>query len=103
VGGVEEGDEVMRIEVKVGRIERVYHVYRTDAPASYDGFGTIEVWKMLMAGKLSRVVMVDERHEEWQKGRYRSGMHEVDPEYATALHEIESTMFERMVKGILGD
>lgn len=93
----------MRIEVKVGRIERVYHVFRTDAPASYDGFGTFEVWVMKMAGRLTRVVAVDVRHEEWQLGRYASGMHSVEPEVQTAVFEVESHLFEKMVKGVFRD
>ncbi len=33
------------ISIRIGQFERVYRLYRTRAPQSYDGFGTLTVYE----------------------------------------------------------
>ena len=71
------------IPMKVGQWEREYVLMLTDAPRSYDGFGTftlfdpdcpLEVDGVMTKGNV-RLVMVPTQHEGWQEGRYASGLH----------------------------
>lgn len=51
----------------------------TDAPESYDGFGTITIKIVgtsqlaMAAGNPVRLVHIDEEHDDWQTSRYDSG------------------------------
>ena len=45
-----------------------FHLYHTDAPKSYDDFGTIEIHS-----DDGRYVLVNSIHDRWQVGRYLSG------------------------------
>ena len=62
--------------LQIGDFQCNYLPYETNAPKAYDGFGTISLYDDLP--KL-RLVLIDERHKDWQVGRYLSGMHYANP------------------------
>ncbi|MBM3791778.1 MAG: hypothetical protein FJW35_15705 [Acidobacteria bacterium] len=69
--GLRQGDEPNGQLVEYVREFRPYEWTGTPAPEVYDGFGTLRVGPYL--------VLVDVCSAEWQIGRYRSGLHGVDP------------------------
>ena len=72
-----DGDAAQRVE---------YLAFKTDAPKSYDGFGTLN---LLDCGS-RRVVLIQREHFLWQQARYASGLHLFEPLECTpgALQEI---------------
>ncbi len=53
----------------------------TDAPESYDGFGTRTIQTLRAKrqdGRESslRVVQIDDEYDDWQRGRYASGLYQ---------------------------
>ena len=58
-------------------VDGTYVMRYTDAPPSYDGFGTIvfeTTEKKTPLGQL-RCVMIAKQHLDWQETRYASGMY----------------------------
>jgi hypothetical protein len=62
------------LALKIGRLERTYQLYETNAPENYDGFGTMGIY----SGGENRFVLIDVKHLEWQVQRYRSGIFKAD-------------------------
>ena len=76
--------------------ERVYRLYRTNAPKAYDGFGTLELY----SGGDWRHVLINVDNEVWQTGRYGSGMHVAENETLTKSLKnwITDKLYERISK-----
>lgn len=64
-----------KIKIQIGRLEFDYGLFKTDAPAEYDGFGTFAV---MQSGK-TRYVLIQEHHENWQVMRNGSGGYLTEP------------------------
>jgi hypothetical protein len=57
------------LKVTVGHISKTYIVKETNAPESYDGFGTITINDL----SKTRIVLIEEDNFDWQSSRYYSG------------------------------
>lgn len=85
----------MGIEVKIGRYEMTYLVYKTQAPEEYDGFGTLEIAK---SGEM-RYVVIKQQHEDWQIKRYASGRFGAQKiEEPTLVKMVEDKLLNRIIK-----
>lgn len=62
--------------MSAGAEERWLATY-TDAPPDYDGFGTLTVAMLPWTTRrgIMRLVLTPERHAEWQRNRYGSGLY----------------------------
>ncbi len=80
------------MKIQIGDIEREYVVVRTTAPDSYDGFGTITVYRT----RDRRFVIVDTRHLDWQLNRYGSGNHMGEVESKIADNFIAEKLYQRL-------
>ena len=69
--------KINQIEIKIGGSGGSYEVFKTTAPIDYDGFGTLELFKMRhpTTDKEIRYVAIRQEHCAWQTGRYGSGSH----------------------------
>jgi hypothetical protein len=67
--------EPTNVRLQIGGINITYHLYETNAPVDYDGFGTHTFY---LTGD-TRYVLIDEQHVAWQTGRYGSGLHRAQP------------------------
>lgn len=71
------------IPFEAKEVRGAYNLYRTNAPESYDGFGTFTVVQNASSGDFSkslanlapRIVAILSRHSTWQIGRYQSGLY----------------------------
>ncbi|MEE9612556.1 MAG: hypothetical protein V3W19_14980 [Desulfatiglandales bacterium] len=59
----------MEIPVQIGEWSRTYLPHWTNAPAAYDGFGTLQLYD----GKDKRLVLIVDHHVDWHIQRYGSG------------------------------
>lgn len=83
------------ISIRIGQFERVYRLYRTRAPQSYDGFGTLTVFEY----DGSRVVLISMDALDWQLGRYASGMMSGQP-----CNDLDPTRLQEFfLKRLFGD
>lgn len=77
--------------IKVGQYEGVYSdkLWWTQAPASYDGFGTFTIYHE----DNRRAVAVRVEHESWQILRYHSGMYATEPVEHSDLNDYAEQIF----------
>lgn len=95
------------IAVTIGGWGRCYVLARTDAPKRYDGFGTLELYTThdtkthIGRGEipLERSVLVDVEHQEWQEGRYRSGLHSYDLVDEDLGAWVQEKLYDRLMGG----
>lgn len=65
----------LQIQYTALDLSKDYVVVDTNAPETYDGFGTLTLFTR---DDGSREVAVERRHLNWQAGRYRSGLYRAD-------------------------
>ncbi len=97
------------IAVTIGGWGRCYVLVRTDAPSSYDGFGTLELYTTQGGTKegyppakepgLERSVLVDVEHQEWQEGRYRSGLHSYELVEGDLTQWVQEKLYDKLTGG----
>jgi len=100
------------LTIQIGRDSRRYRIVLTDAPASFDGFGTLSLGHVdqeLGRGRSEdcRYVLIDEKHFDWQTMRYRSGLHvavtaENNPfdAYLLDASEVQRTLWQALEAGL---
>ena len=95
------------IAVTIGGWGRCYVLARTDAPKRYDGFGTLELYttepdpgkSSSVDNFLERSVLVDVEHQEWQEGRYRSGLHSYELVDEDLTQWVQEKLYEKLTGG----
>ncbi len=83
-----------QVGVHIGQFKRSYVLAETDAPKRYDGFGTLELYE----GGGKRTILVDIEHEEWQEGRYQSGLFTYETYDGDLRKWVEGRLYSRLVK-----
>jgi hypothetical protein len=98
------------IAVTIGGWGRCYVLVRTDAPPRYDGFGTLELYTTddgigetpppgRVPTPLERSVLVDVEHQEWQEGRYRSGLYSYEVVDEDLGAWVQEKLYDRLMGG----
>lgn len=81
------------MKLVIGNVEKTYKAFETTAPESYDGFGTLS----LLGDERLRIVLIEERHLDWQLGKYGSGL------FQTEASDLSEKYFEELIyQRILG-
>ena len=71
----------MKIQIKIGELVLAdYVLARTTAPESYDGFGTFTVNETYLGDRKARLILINDRHLDWQIQRNLSGLHPTEIE-----------------------
>ena len=83
-------------KITIGDFERTYCAMQTEAPANYDGFGTIQIYSGPRDGKTVRYVLVDVDHKTWQEGRYGSGLYFYEDVSGIDDH-IRETLYKKLM------
>ena len=84
------------LRLKIGTIERVYILRKTNAPAEYDGFGTLTIYKSAE----NRYVLIEDKNFQWQESRYYSGNYRCEHELDIPLATLEDTLFSAMCSAL---
>jgi hypothetical protein len=95
----------MKIHLQIGSRKADYIATITDAPPSYDGFGTftvrdyghsIDCGDLVTKGN-ARLTLTPEEHLKWQTARYQSGLHAAIPaEELLAESDLEEAVYRRL-------
>ena len=67
------------ITVTIGPANIRYVLGVTTAPPEYDGFGTLTLYDEGEGRDRRRYVLIHERHEDWHRMRYSSGLYVYQP------------------------
>jgi len=78
----------------IGTWERSWILAETNAPASYDAGTTLTLYE----GGGLRTILVDVEDEDWQEGRYRSGMYSYEPHDGDLRKWTQNRLVERLTK-----
>jgi hypothetical protein len=96
-----------QITVTIGTFERSYTLVETNAPQRYDGFGTFEVYdsgpKDRSDADQTRFVLVDDKHLEWQQGRYGSGLYVSKVEENDLTNWVREKLYKKLTANQGGD
>jgi hypothetical protein len=101
-----------KITVTIGKFERTYTLVETNAPPRYDGFGTFEVYdsepnrrtpRDRSEADRSRFVLVDDKHLEWQQGRYGSGLYTYQVEENDLTTWVQEKLYKKLTANQGGD
>lgn len=93
----------IEITITIGESSITYIAALTDAPESYDGFGTFTIEHL---GFDDRIVLIPKEQVDWQTSRYASGMKRADflgdsdDEYD--VQETRNTIINQLRKRIVG-
>jgi hypothetical protein len=68
----------------------------TSAPPEYDGFQTLTLYDGEIDGKRERYVLIQQRHESWHEGRYRSGLYSYEPSTMYDEDQIAGALYGAM-------
>lgn len=85
-----------QVGVHIGQWQRSYILAETDAPASYDAGTTLELYSEGDGGR--RTILVDVEDEDWQAGRYRSGLFIYEPHDGDLRKWVQNRLVERLTK-----
>lgn len=84
------------IEVRIGDSLAEYRLHKTTAPAAYDGHGT----KTIYDGGDIRYVLVRPENEQWQYGRYQSGLFATEPSDDFTAADLRDKLIEALEIGL---
>lgn len=90
-------EKAVSITVRIGSVERSFELWATNAPRSYDGFGTFTV-RTGEGFRPERHVLIDKEHVTWQTQRYGSGSNVVKPFEAMMPESIVRWLTETLLK-----
>jgi len=82
------------ITVTIGQANIRYVLGVTSAPPEYDGFGTLTLYDAGEGRERQRYVLIHDRHEDWQRMRYSSGLFAYQPSDALDERTISQQLYD---------
>jgi hypothetical protein len=94
-----------KLHLAIGEIRYDFLLYMTTAPARYDGFGTMTIYDCggLGTGKVERFVVINEKHLDWQIGRYASGLYCSEPCNLIDANDLAQRFWNAITEKFMGD
>ncbi len=94
-----------KLHAAIGEIRYSYLLYMTTAPVRYDGFGTLTIYDCggVGTGSVKRYVLIDEKHLDWQTGRYASGLYCAEPCDAIDANDLAQRLWRAIQDKFFGD